>query len=251
MNRKPKMILKNVRKSYGDLEVLKGIDLEIYEGEVVAILGASGSGKSTLLRTINYLESVDEGQMIFDDQRLSMDVIGEKDKQEIRKKISMVFQHYNLFQNKRVLENVMEGLIVSKKLKKAEAEKRAKSYLNKVNILDKDMSFPHQLSGGQQQRVGIARALAMEPDLILFDEATSALDPELVGEVLKVIKTLAQEDRTMVVVTHELDFAREVADRIIFLDEGRVLLNESPDKFFEQQENERVLRFIKSLRDVS
>ncbi len=176
-----------------------------------------------------------------------MPSISEKERQGIRESLTMVFQQYNLFANKSALENIMEGLLITKKNSKEVAREKATYYLDKVNLSDKENAYPHQLSGGQQQRVGIARALAMEPEIILFDEPTSALDPELVGEVLKVIREVANENSTMVIVTHEMTFAREISDRIVFMDEGRILANESTKDFFEKQTNPRILNFIKSI----
>lgn len=247
MENKELMRLENVDKSFGSLHVLKGIDLSIKEGEIISIIGPSGSGKSTLLRSMNYLESVENGKMYLKGEMLEMPLISDKMKQEVRQMITMVFQQYNLFHNKTALENIMEGLIITKKYSKNDAEKIARKYLEKVHLLEKVNSYPHQLSGGQQQRIGIARALAMEPDIILLDEPTSALDPELVGEVLKVIREVADDNITMVIVTHEMAFAKEISDRIVFMDEGRIILDETPERFFYNQENPRILSFLKAI----
>lgn len=247
MENKMLMRLENLDKSFGSLKVLKGINLSIKKGEIISIIGPSGSGKSTLLRSMNYLESVEIGKMYFKGQVLEMPSLPEKKKQEIRQMLTMVFQQYNLFHNKTALENITEGLIVTKKIGKEEAEQIARKYLKKVHLLEKADSYPHQLSGGQQQRIGIARALAMEPDIILLDEPTSALDPELVGEVLKVIRELADDNITMVIVTHEMAFAREISDRIVFMDEGRLILDEAPENFFYNQNNPRILSFLKAI----
>jgi ABC-type polar amino acid transport system ATPase subunit len=239
--------VKDLNKHFGDLHVLKGIDFKINKGEIISIIGPSGSGKSTLLRSLNFLESVESGQMEVHGDRYDMASINERSKQFLRQHFTMVFQQYHLFQNKTALENITEGLIITKKMSLKEAEKVGLAYLKKVNLLEKKNSYPYQLSGGQQQRVGIARALAMEPDIILLDEPTSALDPELVGEVLKVIRNLATEDITMVIVTHEMAFAREISDRILFMDEGMIIADERPERLFKNQENQRIKNFIDSM----
>lgn len=247
MANKSIMTIQGLHKSFGSLDVLKGIDLAVHKGEIISIVGPSGSGKSTLLRSMNYLESVERGKMIFEERTHDMALLAEKEKQEIRKKLTMVFQQYNLFHNKTALENITEGLLMTKKMKREDATALAHHYLKKVNLSEKADSYPHQLSGGQQQRIGIARALAMEPEIILLDEPTSALDPELVGEVLKVIKEVAKENITMIIVTHEMAFAREISDRIIFMDEGKIQADELPETFFEQQKNPRINNFIQGL----
>lgn len=231
----------NLHKSFGDLEVLKGIDLEVKPSEVVVLVGVSGSGKSTLLRCFNFLERINDGTIEIDGQ-----VIDAKKQKlsQVRAEVGMVFQHFNLFPHKTVLENVIEAPIIVKKEKKETAIAKAKVLLEKVGLADKADVYPSKLSGGQKQRVAIARALAMEPKALLFDEPTSALDPELVGEVLAVMKNLAEEGMTMVVVTHEMKFAREVADRIIMLDEGVIIENTDPKTFFENPSNERTRQFI-------
>jgi len=231
----------NIHKSFGNLEVLKGIDLEVAPSEVVVLVGVSGSGKSTLLRCFNFLERINEGSIEVDGQ-----VIDPKKHKlsNIRAEVGMVFQHFNLFPHMTVLENVIEAPMIVKKMKKADAIVLAKSLLDKVGLADKADVYPSKLSGGQKQRVAIARSLAMEPKVLLFDEPTSALDPELVGEVLSVMQQLAQEGMTMVVVTHEMKFAREVADRVIMLDEGRIIESADPVTFFENPSHERTKQFI-------
>ncbi|WP_075619587.1 amino acid ABC transporter ATP-binding protein [Paenisporosarcina indica] len=231
----------NIHKSFGDLEVLKGIDLEVAPSEVVVLVGVSGSGKSTLLRCFNFLERINEGSIEVDGQ-----VVDPKKHKlsNIRAEVGMVFQHFNLFPHMTVLENVIEAPMIVKKMKKADAIVLAKGLLDKVGLADKADVYPSKLSGGQKQRVAIARSLAMEPKVLLFDEPTSALDPELVGEVLGVMQQLAQEGMTMVVVTHEMKFAREVADRVIMLDEGRIIESADPVTFFENPSHERTKQFI-------
>ena len=226
--------VKGIRKRFGNLEVLKGIDLKINKGDVVAILGPSGSGKTTLLRCMNFLEKCDEGQMIFDDEEFAMASVSNKKIHEIRNKTAFVFQSFNLFANKTALENVTLGLKVAK-------------MLDKVGLEDKYNAYPSQLSGGQQQRVAIARALAGNPEIIYFDEPTSALDPELIGEVLRVIKELADEQMTMLVVTHEMNFARHISNRVVFMENGSILENCETDKFFNNRTNERIRSFIANI----
>ena len=239
--------IRGIRKSFGDLEVLKGLDLNIEKGDVVAILGPSGSGKTTLLRCLNFLEKADEGEMIFDGEKIDMHTASHKTIHEIRNKTSFVFQQFNLFSNKTALENVTLGLTVARKMDKNKAIEIGKNLLDKVGLSDKYDAYPNQLSGGQQQRVGIARALATDPEIIYFDEPTSALDPELIGEVLSVIKDLADEGMTMLVVTHEMNFAKHVSSKVIFMDEGNILASMPTDVFFNEQKNERIKNFIKSI----
>ncbi|MFB1082759.1 amino acid ABC transporter ATP-binding protein [Jeotgalibacillus sp. JSM ZJ347] len=232
---------KNIHKSFGDLEVLKGIDLEVQPSEVVVLVGVSGSGKSTLLRCFNFLEMINDGEITIDGTTVNH----KKDNlSKVRAEVGMVFQHFNLFPHKTVLENVIEAPIQVKKKKKDAAIKHAKELFDKVGLADKADVYPNKLSGGQKQRVAIARSLAMEPKVMLFDEPTSALDPELVTEVLQVMKQLAEEGMTMVVVTHEMRFAREVADRIIMLDQGVIIESADPKTFFENPSNERTKQFI-------
>ena len=237
--------INGLHKQFGQLEVLKGIDLEINKGQVVVVIGPSGSGKTTLLRCLNILEVPTSGSITIDDQTTDFSTkVPKKSVDALRKKSAMVFQHYNLFPHMTVLQNVMEGPIIVKKLSKVEARKRAENLLVKVGLGDKLDFFPHQLSGGQQQRVGIARALALEPKVMLFDEPTSALDPELVGEVLQVMKDLADEGITMVVVTHEMRFAKDVADEVIFMDQGKIIERSEPNEMFTQPKEERTRQFL-------
>ncbi|MDN4491997.1 amino acid ABC transporter ATP-binding protein [Ureibacillus aquaedulcis] len=231
----------NVHKHYGDFHVLNDINLEINKGEVVVIIGPSGSGKSTLLRCINRLETISEGLLevngvVVNDKKVNIN--------EFRKNVGMVFQHFNLYPNKTVLENIMLAPVKVLNKSKEEAKKTAMYYLEKVGIPEKANSYPSQLSGGQQQRVAIARGLAMSPEIMLFDEPTSALDPEMIGEVLDVMKALAREGMTMVVVTHEMGFAREVADRIIFIDKGQILEDTDPTEFYNEPKDERARLFL-------
>ncbi|MFU2091731.1 amino acid ABC transporter ATP-binding protein [Gallibacterium anatis] len=243
--------INNLHKSFGDHEVLKGIDLRINKGEVIVLLGASGSGKTTLLRCLNVLETPDAGTLTFDDGSLSIDFSQPLTKEKIqalRKKSGMVFQNYNLFPHKTALENITEGLIVVQKMPKAEAKQKARHLLERVELADKADFYPFQLSGGQQQRIGIARALAIEPQLVLFDEPTSALDPELVQGMLALMKSLAAEGWTMVIVTHEIQFAREVADQVILMGDGKIIEQGTPEQLFEHSTNPRTNAFLRSIR---
>lgn len=240
--------INNVHKRFDKIEVLKGVDLHVEKGDVVTILGPSGSGKTTLLRCINFLESADQGTMEFDNETFQLNRISNKNKIRIRKKTAFVFQNYSLFRNKTALQNVTEGLIVARKINKQEAIEIAKKALEKVGLADRCDAYPHQLSGGQQQRVGIARAIATNPEVILFDEPTSALDPELIGEVLEVMRQLAKEGMTMIVVTHEMNFARQVADRVIFMDQGVIVEENTPEAFFDTPQKERTQQFLKTLQ---
>ena len=239
--------IRNLSKSFGELKVLKDINLEVKKGEVVAIIGPSGTGKSTLLRCINYLEEPEEGEIEIDGFKVNAKNITRKEIYELRKKTSMVFQTYNLFKNKTALENVMEPLTTVKRIDRKVAEKKALNILDAVGLLDKKDFYPSKLSGGQQQRVGIGRAMAVEPKVMLFDEPTSALDPELVGEVLDVIRSLAENHTTMLIVTHEMDFARNVADKIIFMDDGRIAELGSPEQIFNNAQNLRTAQFLKQV----
>lgn len=239
--------VRGVTKRFGTLEVLKGIDLTVAEGDVVAILGPSGSGKTTLLRCINFLERADGGTLTFDGETFDLAHMNKKDILRLRKKTAFVFQNYNLFLNKTALENVTEGLITARKMPKAEALSKAERALGRVGMLDRKDHYPSQLSGGQQQRVAIARALATDPEIIYFDEPTSALDPELIGEVLSVMRTLAEEGMTMLVVTHEMNFARNVSTKVIFMDDGRVLESGGSKEFFAHPQEERTRAFLRTL----
>jgi polar amino acid transport system ATP-binding protein len=231
----------DLHKKFGDLHVLKGINMEVEKGEVVVIIGPSGSGKSTLLRCINRLEEPTSGKVILE----GVDITDPKvDINKIRQRIGMVFQQFNLFSHLTALENITLPLRVVKKVPKDEAEKIAMKFLKKVGLEDKADHYPHQLSGGQQQRVAIARALAMNPEIMLFDEVTSALDPELVKEVLDVMKQLARDGMTMLVVTHEMGFAREVGDRIVFMDNGKIVEEGTPEEIFTNPKHERTRRFL-------
>lgn len=240
--------IKNIRKAFDGQEILKGVDIKVNKGDVVTILGPSGSGKTTLLRCINFLEKADEGTMVFDQDLLKLDSVHKKDVAKIRRKTAFVFQNYNLFRNKTALQNVTEGLIIARKVPKSQAVEIGKKALDKVGLSDRYDYYPSQLSGGQQQRVGIARAIATEPELILFDEPTSALDPELIGEVLEVMKKLAAEGMTMLVVTHEMNFARNVSTKVIFMDKGVVVEEDTPKEFFDSPREERTKQFLGSIK---
>ena len=243
MEHKTKVMIhvSHLKKSFKQLEVLKDISLDVREGEVVVIIGPSGSGKSTFLRCLNRLEEATDGEIVID----GVDITDKKcDINKVREKVGMVFQHFNLFNNMNVLRNLMLAPVDLKKKDKETARKDALAMLARVGLSDKADAYPHQLSGGQKQRVAIARALCMRPDIMLFDEPTSALDPEMVGEVLEVMKHLAHVGMTMVVVTHEMGFAREVGDRVLFMDEGRILEEGKPEKLFECPENERLKAFL-------
>ena len=235
---------KNIKKSFGKNHVLKDVSLTVNKGEVIVILGPSGSGKTTFLRTLNFLDAADEGSIRISDKEVQVAGARKKDVLELRRKTAFVFQNYNLFANKTVLENVTEGMIVAKKVEKAEARKKAEEILKWVGLEDRKDFYPSQLSGGQQQRVGIARAVALNPEVILFDEPTSALDPELVGEVLSVIKKVADTGITMIVVTHEMSFAQDVADRVVFMDGGVVVEQGTPQEIFLKPREERTRKFL-------
>ena len=239
--------VKDLHKSFGDNEVLKGINFKINDGDVIAILGSSGGGKTTILRCINFLAKADKGTLVFDGKEYDLANMKKSDIANLRMKTGFVFQNYNLFLNKTALENVMEGLVTVRKMDKKIAREIAVDALNKVGMGDKLDYYPISLSGGQQQRVSIARALAYKPEVIYFDEPTSSLDPELTNEVLGVMKDLAKEKVTMVVVTHEMAFASNVSNRIIFLDEGEVICDSDTDSFFNNQKNERIKRFINNV----
>ena len=243
---KPMVKIEHLYKEFdSDTKVLKDINLTINQNEVIAILGPSGTGKSTLLRCLNYLTVPTKGIIEIGDIRIDAENHTKKDVIELRKHSSMVFQGYNLFKNKTAIENVMEALVVVQKKSKEEAEKTALELLAKVGMLERKDFYPSKLSGGQQQRVGIARALAVNPNVLLFDEPTSALDPELVGEVLNTIKSLAEEGTTMILVTHEIGFAREVATRVLFMDGGQIAADGTPEEIIDHPDNERIQQFLK------
>ncbi|MGG7058241.1 amino acid ABC transporter ATP-binding protein [Clostridium nigeriense] len=233
--------VKNLHKYFGENEVLKGVNDQIKKGEVVVVIGPSGSGKSTFLRCLNLLEEPTKGEIIFEGQNITDKNININ---KIREKMGMVFQQFNLFPHKTILENITIAPINVKNKSKAEAEEKAKELLKRVGLLEKADAYPASLSGGQKQRIAIARALAMEPDVMLFDEPTSALDPEMVGEVLSVMKDLAKEGMTMIVVTHEMGFAREVGDRIIFMDGGNIIEQGTPEEIFDNPKNSRTRDFL-------
>ena len=240
--------IKNVHKTFEGPEILKGIDLNVEKGDVVAILGPSGSGKTTFLRCLNFLERADSGEIVFDGVRCDLRTARKQQIAEIRRKTAFVFQNYNLFLNKTVLQNVTLGLTdTARKVPKQAAEETALKALEHVGMADKAKNYPNQLSGGQQQRVAIARALAVQPEIIYFDEPTSALDPELIGEVLAVMRRLADEGMTMLVVTHEMEFARNVSNKVVFMDGGRVIESGPSKEFFENPKQERSREFIRSI----
>lgn len=239
--------LRNIHKSFNGTEILKGVDLEVEKGDVVAILGPSGSGKTTLLRIANFLETADAGEMIFDGDAVNLPSVSRRDVAKIRLKTGFVFQNYNLFRNLTALENVTEGLRVVRGMSREEADKVGRDALAEVGMLDRADYYPSALSGGQQQRVGIARAIAANPEVIYLDEPTSALDPELVGEVLAVIRKLAQEGRTMVLVTHELNFARHVASKVVLMADGVVVEQNTPAEFFDNPKEDRTKQFLRKL----
>ena len=236
--------IKNLKKTFGELDVLCGIDEHIEKGEVVVVIGPSGSGKSTFLRCLNLLETPTEGEIFIDNEKINDPKV---DVNKIRQKMGMVFQHFNLFPHLTILKNITLAPTLVKKKSKQEAKEKAMELLGKVGLADKADAYPSQLSGGQKQRVAIARALAMEPEIMLFDEPTSALDPEMVGEVLDVMKSLAKSGMTMVVVTHEMGFAREVGTRVLFMDQGIVMESGKPAEVFENPQNERTQKFLRSV----
>lgn len=237
--------IKDIHKSFGSLNVLNGVNLSVHKGDVIAILGPSGSGKTTLLRCINFLETADQGTMVFDEKEYDLASMHKNDIRDIRKKTGFVFQNYNLFANKTALQNVMLGLTSARKVDKKQAEKIGLEMLRKVGMEDRASHYPSQLSGGQQQRVAIARALATNPEIIYFDEPTSALDPELIGEVLNVMRELANEGMTMIVVTHEMTFAKEVSNHVIFMEGGKIIEQGTSKEFFENPKQERTREFLR------
>ena len=236
---------KNLHKKFGTNEVLKGIDFNVNKGEVVAVLGSSGSGKTTLLRCISFLEKADKGEIVFDDFRKDITKVKNREIRQLRMKMGFVFQNYNLFRNKTAIQNIMEGLRIARRIPAAQAKDTAVNMLEKVGMLDRADYYPDQLSGGQQQRVAIARAIAASPEVILFDEPTSALDPELTSEVLDVMKMLANEGTTMVVVTHEMGFAQNAANRVVFMEGGVIIEDRPPKEFFSSPREESVKRFLR------
>lgn len=237
--------IKDIHKSFGDLQVINGVDLTVNQGDVVAILGPSGSGKTTLLRCINFLEQADQGEMIFDGKIYDLSKMNQKDIRDIRKKTGFVFQNYNLFANKTALQNVTLGLTSARKMNIKEAEKIGMEMLEKVGMSDRASHYPSQLSGGQQQRVAIARALATNPEIIYFDEPTSALDPELIGEVLNVMRDLVKDGMTMIVVTHEMSFAKDVSNHVIFMEGGNIIEEGNSKEFFENPKQDRTREFLR------
>ena len=241
--------VENLKLSFGKNEVLKGINFKIEKGQVISIIGPSGSGKSTFLRSLNFLETASSGTITFGNETFDLSKINKKDINRLRKNTTMVFQNYNLFKNKTALENVIEGFLIVKKMNKNEAIEIGLKMLEKVGLKDKAEFYPNQLSGGQQQRVGIARAVAMSPEVILLDEPTSALDPELIGEVLKVIKDMVKENMTMIIVTHEMQFAREVSDYVVFMDGGTIIEEGVPEEIFKNSRSERLQNFLRRYYD--
>ena len=237
----------DIHKSFGTLEVLKGIDLRVDQGDVVALIGPSGSGKTTLLRCANFLERADSGVLLFDGEQFDLAHVSRRDMARLRKKTAFVFQNYDLFLNKTALQNVMEGLVTARKIPRAQAEEAARRALQKVGMLDRADHYPSQLSGGQQQRIAIARAIAADPEIIYFDEPTSALDPELTGEVLAVMRQLAEEGMTMLVVTHEMGFAKHVSSQVVFLEDGAVVEAAPSKEFFEHPRQERTRAFLRTV----
>lgn len=243
--------IRNLRKAFGPLQVLKGIDLDVNKGDVVAILGSSGSGKTTMLRCLNFLERADAGTMDFDGRRIELHRATHAEINALRRRTGFVFQNYNLFANKTALQNVTEGLIIARKMPRRTAEERAHAQLVKVGMDDRADYYPSQLSGGQQQRVAIARAMAADPEILYFDEPTSALDPELTGEVLAVMRQLAREGRTMLVVTHEMDFARHVANRVVFMEQGVIVEQNTAEAFFNDPQQPRTQEFLQTYKQRS
>lgn len=239
------LVIRDIHKKFTDTDVLKGVDISVEKGDVIAILGPSGSGKTTLLRCINFLERAEKGKMIFDGEEYGFDSIKKREIALIRKKTAFVFQDYNLFLNKTALQNVTEGLITARRIPKHEAEEMGRRMLDKVGLSDKYNAYPRHLSGGQQQRVAIARAMVTNPEIIFFDEPTSALDPELTGEVLGVMHRLASEGMTMLVVTHEMEFAKNVSNKVIFMEDGRIVEEGSSKEFFENPQCERTKEFLR------
>lgn len=238
--------IQNLKVSFSDKEVLKGVDLTVNKGDVITFIGPSGTGKTTILKCINYLVEPDEGQMQLSDVSVDFKNINKKEILQLRRNTAMVFQQFNLFKNKTVVENVMDAQIAVQKKSKKEAYEKSIDLLEKVGLLEKEKEYPSRLSGGQQQRVGVARALAVEPEVILFDEPTSSLDPELVAEVLKVIESVAKTGVTILLVTHEMSFARKVSNKVVFMEKGNIVEEGSPEQIFENSQNERTRQFLKN-----
>ncbi len=241
--------VKNLRKSFGDVQVLKGVELTIEKGDVISIIGPSGSGKTTLLRCMNFLESADSGEMVFDGQTFDMSRMHRKDVLNIRKKTAFVFQNYNLFFNKTALENVTEGLVIGRGMAKDKATEIGRRLLNRVGLAERETYYPSELSGGQQQRVAIARALAVEPEIIYFDEPTSALDPELTQGILSLMRELADDGMTMLVVTHEMGFAKNVSNKVCFMDQGQMVEMGPAKEFFNSPKDPRSKAFLRTAQD--
>lgn len=241
--------VKNLRKSFGDVQVLKGVGLTIEKGDVISIIGPSGAGKTTLLRCMNFLESADSGEMVFDGQTFDMSRMHRKDVLNIRKKTAFVFQNYNLFFNKTALENVTEGLVIGRGMAKDKATEIGRRLLNRVGLAERETYYPSELSGGQQQRVAIARALAVEPEIIYFDEPTSALDPELTQGILSLMRELADDGMTMLVVTHEMGFAKNVSNKVCFMDQGQMVEMGPAKEFFNSPKDPRSKAFLRTAQD--
>lgn len=237
--------VRNLKKSFGDLKVLDGISFDLQDGKVLAVIGPSGTGKSTLLRCINYLEKPSEGSVVIDDVSVDVATAKKEDIYRLRMRTAMVFQNYNLFKNKTALENIMEPMVSVQKMPKQLAREKALKILAAVGLTEKRESYPAQLSGGQQQRIGIGRAMAVDPGVMLIDEPTSSLDPELVGEVLNLLYKLAREHTTMIIATHEMEFARHIADWVIFIEDGKIVEEGDPETFFESPQTERARQFLK------
>ena len=247
----PILEVKNIKKGFGDTDVLKGVGFSMERGQVLAIIGSSGSGKTTLLRCLNFLETADAGQLVFDGESFDLAHASRTDIARLRKKTAFVFQNYNLFRNKTALQNVTEGLIVARRMPKEQADEIGRRMLEKVGLADRADYYPRQLSGGQQQRVAIARALATDPEIIYFDEPTSALDPELTGEVLSVMRQLAEEGMTMLVVTHEMGFARNVSSKTVFMENGVVVEQAPSHEFFAHPREERTREFLRKIEHTA
>lgn len=245
------LTVKDLHKSFNGREILKGIDFEIQKGEIVVMIGPSGSGKTTFLRNLNFLEHANQGSMDFADHHIDLAKPDKKDVQWVRRHSAMVFQNYNLFKNKTALQNIAEGLIYAQGMAKGQANEIANQALDNLGLSKQAQLYPAQLSGGQQQRIGIARATVLNPEIILFDEPTSALDPELVGSVLGDMRRLAESGQTMIIVTHQLGFARQVADRIVFFDEGKIVETGAPEELFDHPQNKRTAQFLSALNDAS